>query len=146
MEQGKLDQAESIYRALLAERPDDPRLTRGLAEVQRRQQGPETLPGEGDHVTLAARGEGLRCSWQVTEQGQARARLVLAAPGRLALRLVSFPITAGSSPVDTHLSQTAGELIVTPPAGDLIGAAVGLLSDAGDFVSITHCRPLRLRS
>jgi hypothetical protein len=143
MEQGKLDQAESIYQALLAESPDDPRLTRGLAEVQRRRERPA---GDGDYVKISLHGRQLRCSWLVTEQGQDRARLVLAAPGHLALRLVSFPVSAKASPVsaDIRLSQAAGELAVTPPAEGLVGAAVGLLSDGGEFASITHCRPLRL--
>jgi hypothetical protein len=143
MEQGKLDQAEQLYRRLQAEDPDDPRPQRGLAEVQRRRQS--QLAGSGDQLTLERCAGGLRCRWLVTEEGRARAELVLGRQGSLVLRVVAFPIDPSVPPGDTLLAGPSGEIQVQPPAGaSVVGAAVGLRGESGDFVSITHTAPVAL--
>lgn len=146
MEQGKLDQAEGLYRRLLRDRPDDERLKAGLAEVQRRREGQLDQSGSGDRVTLELDPAGaVRCRWHITEEGQASARLVLGESGRLVLRVVAFPIRPNSTPADTDLDAPTGEATVEPPRGaSLVGAAVGLLGSDGGFVSITHCPPLSI--
>jgi len=145
MEQGKLDQAEQILRRLLSESPDDPRLTAGLADVQRRREGALAGGETDDHVSLHAAEAGeLTCRWRVTDEGRARAALVLGEDGRLVLRVVAFPIGPKSRPTDLELTTASGEAVITPPRGaSLVGAAVGLLGE-GEFVSITHCRPIGL--
>ena len=146
MEQGKLDQAEQIYRHLLRDSPDDPRLVAGLQEVQRRREGQPHGAGSDDMVALqVASGRQLICSWRVTAGGRTRARLVLGDDGALVLRVVAFPSGPKSPPVDVELAETAGEASVTAPGGaSLVGAAVGLRGKAGEFVSITHCAPIPL--
>lgn len=142
MEQGKLEHAEQLYRELIADEPDDLRLTQGLAEVRRRQ---ELLraPPSGDHVTLEPHPRGLRCRWQISEEGRGRAALVLGREGTLVLRLVAFPLRPTTPPQDTRLSGAEGEMELGAPEGArVVGAAVGLCSADGEFVSITHTRPV----
>ena len=71
--QGKLDRAEQIYRSLLARAPKDPRLLRGLTEVQRRRERLQSAADDGDRVALELRDGKLRCTFQVTGPGRARA-------------------------------------------------------------------------
>jgi len=145
MEQGKLEQAEQIYRQLLLADAGDPRLREGLAEVQRRRAGALADPSSADSVGLRQDGDALLCIWRVSGEGQARAALV-GHGGRLVLRMVAFPIASDAAPKDIPLPDASGQIQVEPPRGaSLVGAAVGLLGADGGFVSIAHCLPLSLK-
>ena len=83
MEQGKLDQAEQIYRGLLRDSPQDPRILQGIEEVRRRR---DELLGTAsdDVVALEPLPDGeLTCRWRVSVEGRARAGLVLGGSGTL---------------------------------------------------------------
>jgi hypothetical protein len=138
MQQGKLDEAEAIYRALQKQRPADPRVAEGLAEVERRRQAPAEAGGAGeDAVELrAAAGDALECSYRVSEAGRRRATLVLGGEGTLTLRLCAFP---GGKQEDVALSGDEGAVAV-PAAlrAPVIAAAVGLRDANGRFVAIAH--------
>lgn len=145
MEQGKLDQAEQIYRGLLRDSPQDPRILQGIEEVRRRRD--ELLGASSDDVVaLEPLPDGeLTCRWRVSVEGRARAGLVLGGNGTLVLRIVAFPIAPESRPRDLELDRDAGQASLTPPEGaSLVGAAVGLRAGDGTFVSITHCPPVSL--
>ncbi len=135
MLQGKLDEAEAIYRALAKEREGDPRIAEGLAELARRRQSPE-VAGSEDAVELRVKGEALECSYRVSEAGRRRATLVLGGEGALTLRLCAFP---GAKQEDLPLAEASGAIAV--PASlraPVIAAAVGLRDVSGRFVAITH--------
>lgn len=138
MVQGKLDQAEAIYRELLKDGPDDQRLLDGLAEVQR-QHTLAQAPTAEDRLALRREGNGLRCLWSVTDAGQRRAQLLLAGPSRLVLRLMPFPANPQQPAHDSELASLTGESIVPlPPGAQVLAAAVGL-HGPDRFVSIVHC-------
>lgn len=145
LQQGKLDQAEAIYRKLLGQDPRDPRLLEGLAQVQRCLAAQHHAAPD-EHVTLRSSEGGLLCNWRVTIDGRERAAIVLGHQGRLALRLVFFPPAAGN-PRTIALDDLEGQ--VTLPLSDqeasLAAAAVGLSGDGDRFVSIAHCGPVALR-
>ena len=146
LKQGKLDQAEQVYRKLLQKTPHDPRIQHQLAEVLRRRKKREESAAPRDGVDLELQEDQLRCTWTVTDQGRARAELVLGSVGQLALRVVAFPTDPTPEPLDTPLAETAGELTLVPPVGAaLVGASVGLLGQDARFVSIAHCRPITLQ-
>jgi hypothetical protein len=139
MLQGKLDEAETIYRALQAERPDDPRLGKGLAEVQRRREDPELAGEPGELSTVELLGDacgGLECRYSVSEAGRRRAGLVLDAEGALTLRICAFP---GEERADLPLAAPNGAVSVPDAVkGPVIAAAVGLRDEGGRFVAIAH--------
>jgi len=138
MAQGKLTQAEALYQQLLRDSPDDPRLTAGLAEVQRRLHS-GGAPVSADQVALAAAGDRLTCTWNITEEALGRARALSPDPARLVLRLMVFPLGPEQKPADTALEALQGSLELDPPPGTaLIAAAVGLLGEER-FHSIAHC-------
>jgi hypothetical protein len=139
MLQGKLQQAEALYRQLLQESPEDARLLDGLAEVRRRAEAAHAPAA--DRVEVRILGDAYVCTWAVTEEGQHRARLVLNAPGELVLRLASFPADPERAPEDRPLTEAAGTLVLPPISGRcvLVAAAVGVLSADRRFASITHC-------
>lgn len=140
MLQGKLEQAEEIYRKLLEERPGDRRLLEGLAEVQQRLRARlEPLPGD-DRLELDWQGTRLRCRWVVTPSGLRRAELTLGAPGSLVLRLLAFASSAPPASQDHSLPGSSGELELPAPEGALVlAAAVGLGGEGNRFAAIAHC-------
>ena len=136
--QGKLERAESLYRQLLAECPEDPRLAEGLAEVIRRK-NVETGAADGDRVELRPRGDAFICTWSISEEGLRRARLVLGEDGVLTLRILSFPVDKSRPPKDRPLPGLSGtEVLPSLSQGSILGVAVGLLAGADRFVSIAH--------
>lgn len=140
MLQGKLEQAEVIYRELLEERPGDQRLLEGLAEVQQRLRARlEPLPGD-DRLELDWQGNRLRCRWVVTPSGLHRAELLLGAPGSLVLRLLAFASSAPAASEDHPLPRSSGELELPAPEKALVlAAAVGLCGEGNRFAAIAHC-------
>jgi hypothetical protein len=148
--QGKIEQAEGIYLELLGERPDDPRLQRGLAEVRRLLEEARSatfVPSSDDHVSIERSGDTLRCTFAVTDSGQRRAGLVLDGEGRLTLRLVVFPSQAGKPAQDIQLQSSVGSLTLKPPdRAKLVAASVGLLAEDGSFVSIAHSDSIAISS
>lgn len=138
--QGKLSKAEAIYRQLLQEKPDDPRLVAGLSAVMSQTQvlEPDAYPSE-DTLEIQIRDGQASCRWAVTEKGIARARLVLEGPGDLALRLIIFPQEKHPHPQDILLEQLSGELTLPQMANaGWMANSVGLLGAHGQFASITH--------
>lgn len=137
LQQGKLDEAEAIYRALRKERPADPRIAEGLAEVERRRQSPEVGGSSEDAVELrAAKDETLECSYRVSEAGRRRASLVLGGEGALTLRLCAFP---GGKQEDLPLAEACGAVALPSSLrAPVIAAAVGLRDANGRFVAIAH--------
>lgn len=150
MEQGRLEQAERLYQALLRQRPRERALVEGLAEVRRRIEL-TAAPADGDRVTLES-GEGgaVTCRWRVTSEGLTRARLVLEGDGELILHVVGFPAAkdAEGSSIPLDIDQGfEGNTSLTPPRGaTMIAAAVGLRSAAGRFVAAAHCPAMTLTS
>ncbi len=138
MAQGKLSQAEALYRQLLKANPEDSRLNDGLAEVQRRRQT-GGLPLGADRLELKESGAKLRCTWNITEEALQRARELLQAPGQVILRLIAFPQGPDQVPVDTAMEGLQGTLELPHPGqAALIAAAVGLQGE-DRFISIAHC-------
>ena len=142
--QGKLDQAEAIFRELRARRPDDPVPARGLAEVAARRRALADAAA-AEALELTWRDGALRCRWRVTEAGVARGRLLLADGGRadggaLVLHLAGFSAAGPTGAREIPLAARQGEMDAAPPAGALaLAVAVGLR--AGDrFVPIVHHR------
>jgi len=139
MLQGKLDEAEAIYRALEVDRPGDPRIEEGLAELQRRRQSPGLAASGEDRVELrgSAQGEAaISCSYRVSEAGRRRALLVLGGEGTLTLRICAFP---GGKQEDLELPGSEGAVAL--PASlraPVIAAAIGLRDETGRFVAIAH--------
>jgi hypothetical protein len=146
--QGKLDEAEAVYRKLLGDRPGDPALQEGLAEVQRRREeleaGPE--PDAADRVALRLQGGELTCTWSVSDEGRRRAALLLGTEGTLTLRLMTFPLEPDDPPEDIVLDRPEGQMALELPGrGLLAAAAVGLGADDGEpFAAIAHCDPVTL--
>ena len=140
MLQGKLEQAEAIYRQLLEERPREVRLLEGLAEVQRRLQARLEPPAGDDRLELVWERGRIRCRYTVTADGQRRAGLLLGCSGTLVLRLHAFPSSPGEGPIDRPLERPAGELELTAPEkASVVAAAVGLTGPGDRFVAIAHC-------
>jgi tetratricopeptide (TPR) repeat protein len=137
MLQGKLQQAETIYRQLLKESPDDARLVEGLAEVQRRAETAQAL--SDDRVELRVLGDAFVCNWVISDEGRRRARLVLGGEGQLVLRLASFPSDPGRPSEDRPLAEETGTLVLPLVRATLVAAAVGLRASDGRFTSIAHC-------
>jgi hypothetical protein len=137
--QGKLVEAEAMYRRLLDERPDDARLLEGLAEVQGRQQARlQPLPGE-DRLELDWKGERLRCRYVITPEGERRARRLTGGAGDLVLRVMAFPPETGAAPIDQPIAQLAGELELPAPEGArVLAAAVGVRAGGDQFAAIAH--------
>ena len=144
LDQGRLDQAEAIYRDLLARRPGDELLEQGLAEVERRRQA-DIAPDLPDHVRLAVEGGTLCCSWEVSDRGRQRAELVAGSSGAIVLRISGFPSDPDRTSTDTEVAE-AGELsLPLPPQAQLLAAAVGLRTAEGQFVSIAHSGIIQAR-
>ena len=137
MLQGKLQQAETIYRNLLRESPGESRLLEGLAEVQRRAETAQAL--SGDRVELRVLGDAFVCNWVISAEGRQRAELVLGGQGQLVLRLASFPSDPGRPPEDRPLAEETGTLVLPLVRATLVAAAVGLRAADGRFASIAHC-------
>jgi hypothetical protein len=142
MLQGKLGEAEAIYRALAEESPDDPRVRDGLAEVQRRRQAPAADSARGSDLGCrvelrAAAGGTLECSYAVSEAGRRRASLVLGEAGTLTLRAVAFP---AAEQEDLELPGAQGVLALPArfAAAPVVVAAIGLRDGGGRFVAIAH--------
>lgn len=140
LEQGKLDQAEEIFRRVLAERPDDVRSREGLAEVARRRAA-DAAERAADGVDLQLAAGELVCRWSVSPGGRHRAALVAGSGGKLVLRVAGFPAAPDAPPADTVLAADSGELRLAPPQGaHLVAAAVGLRTTGERFVAIAHTR------
>jgi hypothetical protein len=157
--QGHRERALAIYEELLAQNSADGELGREAAalrdghaltfapgelplppEKPRRE-----LPASEDRIACEARGEGtLAVRWSVSDAGLVRARLLLGAPGELAVRIVSIrpdPARVVRSDITEHGPISAdGEWTTklgTPGVRSF--ASVGL-RDAHRFVSIVHAR------
>ena len=139
LEQGKLEQAEEVFRRVLAERPKDERCLQGLAEIARRRVDEQAGTTGADSVSVEAQDGALVCRFSVSTEGRRRARLVSGHDGALVLRIVRFPAVADTPPVDAVLPGDEGLLRLQPPEGALfVAAAVGLLAAGGAFVAIAH--------
>ena len=143
--QGKIDQAESIYRDLLAADANDRQAVDGLEEIDRRREAAQANQFD-DQVLLELIGEDVDCSWRISPAGRRRARRVLGGDGQLTLRLAGFPRGVGNLGIDHALGDNCGLLkLPPPPKATLAAVAVGLLAAEGRFVSIAHSKLVQLK-
>lgn len=147
MEQGKLTQAERLFRLLLVRSPLDPALSSGLAEVQRRREL-AAAPTGADRISLGLDDAEVACTWHVTAEGLDRARLVLDGTGQLSLKVATFPIHPASETgqiIPLPAEQLTGVIrLETPPGATMIAAAVGLAAATGRFVAVAHCPAIKI--
>ncbi|MCB9556673.1 MAG: tetratricopeptide repeat protein [Deltaproteobacteria bacterium] len=145
LDQGKLDQAEQVFKKLLEAHPDDDDLKEGLAEIARRRSTEQRENTQDDGVQVEVDGSSLRCRWSTSPSGRHRAELVAGQPGDLVLRVVGFPHTPDSAPDDTALTEQQGMLTVDAPDALMAAASVGLFTKDGQFVSIAHSKIVQLK-
>jgi len=150
MRQGMLDEAEALFKRLLRVQGDDPALREGLAEIARLRAADTRTNQDQDHdqedrVVLEPRRDSVLCRWNASPEGQRRAEGVLGHEGRLSLRLVAYPREQGRSPHDVTVDGAHGDLSFKPPREALLmAAALGVMGNDEQFVSITHCEPVTL--
>ncbi len=147
LDQGKLNQAEQIFRRVLERHPEDRRCQAGLAEIERRREADGAAVVDTVEAEVSPRGGGgtIVCRFKVSDRGLARARMVTGEDGRLTLRLLGFPADQDPTPVDTPLETESGAVEVSSPGGATLAAvAVGLLTVSGAFVSIAHSKIIQL--
>ena len=151
LDQGKLDEAERIYRQLLERAPADAALAGALAEIERRRGiAPGSELADSVDLALSESGHTLSCLVRVSQAGCTRAQLVTGGDGKLVLRLACFPVDPDAPPYDTALDgprDDGTQLSLSLPEGALLAAAsVGLLGDDGTFTSIAHSKILQVKA
>lgn len=157
--QGHRERALAIYAELLAQNSEDEALRREAQAVREgRRVEPQLLPDPPagfDRVVLPEVSDVLRCEgtpatglrlhWQISEDGQRRARAVLGRGGELAVRVVAIrpdPVQVVCSEVTEHGPVAADGGWQSPALPDAARcfAAVGL-RDGDHFVAIVHAHP-----
>ncbi len=136
VEQGHLERAVAIYRALDGEEERLHELERRLALDELARQA----LGASDGVGLVRQDDACAVAWRVDRAGLARARAVLGTDGQLTLRVVRIGHRqegALRSHHDRDASVRSGVALVDALASDRVVASVGLL-DGDRFVSIAH--------
>lgn len=148
-QQGKLSQSRDVYRALLAEKPS-PELEAELAEVENKIKDQENNPkSSGDSLLVEISKDNNRiqllCRWSVHQSGINRAAMVLGSSGKLTLRVLGYPEQASNANQDYPINENEGKIELDAPQGaNFITAAIGLLSDKNQFVSIAHAELIQL--
>ncbi len=155
--QGHRERALAIYEELCARNSED-RDLRGEADrlrdgdaldasaLPRPSERPAPLPERDDRIECRpAAGAGFRLRWDVSEDGQRRARAVLGHDGELAVRLVTIrpdPDRVVRSEITEHGPvHASGEWTADLVEGTARCLATIGLRDGNRFVSIAHARP-----
>jgi hypothetical protein len=159
--QGHRERALAIYAELLAQNSEDAALREESTALRRgepvsaahlsspapaAEAPPLELPDGGDRLWCEGNPEdGLRLRWQLTDQGQQRARAVLGHHGELAIRVVAIKPDSADvvrSEITEHGPVNARGEWVAPAlyAAVRCFAAVGL-RDGERFVAVVHARP-----
>lgn len=159
--QGHRERALAIYEELLAQNSEDAALRRETDALRRGDplseprlsspapalDVPLELPDGGDRLWCEGNPEeGLRLRWQLSDQGQERARAVLGHHGELAIRVVAIKPDSADvvrSEITEHGPVSARGEWVAPGlySATRCFAAVGL-RDGERFVAVVHARPL----
>lgn len=158
--QGHRERALAIYEELLAQNSEDAGLRREADALRRGEPvseprlsapapapaTPIELPDAGDRLWCDGDPQhGLRLRWQLSEQGQQRARAVLGHHGELAIRVVAIKPDSADvvrSEITEHGPVSASGEWVAPSLSAVTRcfAAVGL-RDGDRFVAVVHARP-----
>ncbi|MBW2734528.1 MAG: hypothetical protein JRH20_19245 [Deltaproteobacteria bacterium] len=145
-QQGKFEQARTLYHELLAKDLGDAQLANELAHELGKVElqlagGTSNLVGERDTLMLTHEAGSLFCSWLLSEGGIENAQLLLgSSPGDLTLRVAGFPHDAPSIVRDISIEREKDSARIPPPVGaTYVTASVGLMDSEGTFVSIAHC-------
>ena len=138
--QGRLTQAESIYRTLLDDDPENAQLQQELNALLERIDAEAAKAVVHDRIRIEiSEGGLLGCSYRITPAGEARAQLVLNQIGQRALQVLALAVDQGPMVQTLPVKATEGELLVDLPRGTRsVAVAIGVTDHAERFVAIAH--------
>ncbi len=155
LDQNMLEEAASMVRRIVRERPDDPR-TAALEDRLRLKlsQGEEVqipVEEEGrDGMDLVIDGSSVRATWELTDKGLGIARRQVRYSGHIVMRMFSAyvgPRGVRKTVRDTEVLHRAATMEVTGLLAPSVHvAAIGFLGRNGAFVPLARSHPVTSES